>query len=295
MRTGSIAGTVCVLLGGVALLAGVTAADAKDVRVTAPAPGGFGEATRAPLTRDESAVLARALTFDPADPGDPDGRVPKKSLHMRGLAEPNELAVKRQDKADGSSSVAVKQPLTIDLETADLDAAVGADVNLGAAPVAGAVDDAGSGAAWASVGMANLASVDARVDPTSDQGKLAGTLKHSLPVGKDISVTLQDSYSVTQTFSASAGSDIAATSSDTATPESPTQVWANERSVNFAVKSTGTTLAAGLTNTSDDPVTHNRLSADQKIYGPLHVTTAVTDLGETSENRSISAGVMLSW
>jgi hypothetical protein len=56
-----------------------------------------------------------------------------------------------------------------------------------------------SGAAWASVGVADLATVDARVDPGSDQGKLGTTFKRSIPVGGKFSVTLQDSYSMTET------------------------------------------------------------------------------------------------
>ena len=59
--------------------------------------------------------------------------------------------------------------------------------------------------------------------------------------------------------------------------------------------STGTTLAAGLTSTSTDPVTHNKLSAEQKLYGPLHVTTAVSDLGQPVPNKSITAGFKLNW
>lgn len=46
---------------------------------------------------------------------------------------------------------------------------------------------------------------------------------------------------------------------------------------------------------SNDPVTHNTLSAEQKLYGPLQVTTAVTDFGQTSSSKSISAGFKLHW
>jgi len=42
-------------------------------------------------------------------------------------------------------------------------------------------------------------------------------------------------------------------------------------------------------------VTHNTFSADQKLYGPLHVTTAVTDVGQTTSSKSISAGFKLNW
>ena len=34
---------------------------------------------------------------------------------------------------------------------------------------------------------------------TSDQGKLGTTFKHSIPIGEQYSLTLQNSYSVTQT------------------------------------------------------------------------------------------------
>ena len=38
-----------------------------------------------------------------------------------------------------------------------------------------------------------------------------------------------------------------------------------------------------------------QLSAEQKLYGPLQVTTAVTDFGQTSSSKSISAGFKLHW
>ena len=63
----------------------------------------------------------------------------------------------------------------------------------------------------------------------------------------------------------------------------------------FKVLPTGTTLAAGLASTSLDPVTHNRLSAEQKLLGPFTITTALTDVGQTTANKSISAGFKLNW
>ena len=61
------------------------------------------------------------------------------------------------------------------------------------------------------------------------------------------------------------------------------------------ISPTGTTLAAGITTASNDPVTHNTLSADQKLFGPLHVTTAVSDIGEPTSKKSITAGFKLTW
>ncbi|MEJ2375099.1 MAG: hypothetical protein P8Y71_06620 [Pseudolabrys sp.] len=264
---------------------------ARDAGTSAPRDAAAGR----PLSADESATLSRALAFDPSRPA-----ASTKSLRRPAPKKTRKLAVSRSDKPDGSSAVTVKQPLAEEVGTADMRADVGADFSLAAppamvyrpgAPLPGAASgDTGAGAAWASVGMAHFATVDARVDPTDDHGRLAGTLKHSLPVGKKLSVTLEDRYSLSDTLSASP--DTATAPSATA---APTQVWGNSKSVKLAVKPTGTTFGAGISSASNDPVTHNRLSAQQKLFGPLHVTTAVTDLGEPSENKSISAGFKLNW
>jgi hypothetical protein len=278
------------------------AAYAKDVRIAAPAPAGADAQPVAPLAPAESALLGRALQFDPADPsGGSATAKPLRARQWNKWNKPAPLAVSRNVKPDGSSTVAVKKPLAADIGSAGLDADVGADVNVAAPPATAfepgrplpgaATNDAGSGAAWASVGLHNLASVDARVDPVNDQGRLAGTLKHSVPIGKTMSVTLQDSYSVTQPLSAAP--DAAAPPSTTAA--APTQTFGNERSVKLDVKPTGTSFSVALATASNDPVTHRTLSADQKLYGPLHVTTAVTDLGQPSENKSITAGFKIDW
>ncbi len=153
-----------------------------------------------PLPPEESAALGSALTVDAADLA---GSQPVKPLRLPSLNDPNKFDVSHNDKPDGSSTLTVKQPLA-----SEWDAKVGADLSLAAAPPDGATPSkpfplkpAGrhSGAAWASVGVADLATVDARVDPGSDQGKLGTTFKRSIPVGGKFSVTLQDSYSMTET------------------------------------------------------------------------------------------------
>jgi len=257
----------------------------------APAPAraqDLGDNSAAPaneaLSPDESAALGAALPFDPSTLA---GGAPAKPLRLPSMGARPGLDVSRTDRPDGSSTVVVKQPLPI-----DWDAKVGADLGLSPTPndrdtlrqpLPDKNDGRGSGAAWASVGLPNFATLDARVDPTNDQGRLGTTLKHSMPVGSQFSLTLQNSLSVTETFSASA-----------AAPPVP-QVWGNEKLAKFDILPTGTTLAAGLASTSTDPLTHNKLSAEQKLYGPLHVTTAVTDVGQTTSNKSITAGFKLHW
>ena len=161
----------------------------------------------------------------------------------------------------------------------------------------------GTGSAWVQVGVPNFATVDARVDPTKDQRKLGTTFKQ--PLGGKFAVTLQNNYSLTETngVPAAAPSDfplmtaprVPVTATTPHAPLTPTptppQIWGNENVAKFDFLPTGTSFSAGLTTASNDPVTHNKLSADQRLYGPLHVTTAVTDMGQPTESKSITAGV----
>lgn len=259
-----------------------------------PEADGAELAPETPLTPEESALLSSTLVFDPAALATP----PKKPLRLPGTSDKS-YDVKRTEKPDGSTTVVVKQPLPTEWENS-----VGADLSssnsgAGAAydrPLATTRDGYGAGAAWASVGMPNIASVDARVDPYNEQGKLGGTLKHSIPFGGRFSVTVQDTYSVTETMAQRTGPTDMPLMAQPANPGTPTpQVFGNERAVKFNILPSGTTLGAGMTTASNDPVTHNTLSAEQKVYGPLQVTTAVTDFGQTTSNKSITAGFKLHW
>lgn len=248
----------------------------------------------APLTPEESALLGNALVFDPSALATP----PKKPLRLPGSNDKS-YDVQRTQKPDGSTTVVVKQPLQADWANS-----VGADLgpsNSGGGtaydrPLPSTRDNFGAGAAWASVGVPYIGSVDARIDPTNEQGKIGTTLKQSIPFGGRFAVTLQDTYSVTETIGQpSARPDMPLM----ALPSSPTpltpQVFGNEKAVKFNILPTGTTLGAGVATASNDPVTHNTLSAEQKLYGPLQVTTAVTDLGQTTSSKSITAGFKLHW
>lgn len=250
-----------------------------------------------PLTPEESAALGNALLFDSMTLNT---AAPAKPLRRPGLSDGKGLDVSQTAKPDGSRTVVVKQPLA-----SEWDAKIGADLGLGPTPAdtmrPGRLlpdDSGGSGAAWATLGVPNFASLDARVDPAKDQRKLGTTFKHSIPVGSHFAVTLQNSYSLTETYGmpTAAPSDLPLMALPTTTPGQPAPpVWGNEKLAKFEMLPTGTTLAAGLASTSIDPVTHNKFSAEQKLFGPLHVTTAVTDLGQPVSNKSITAGFKLNW
>jgi hypothetical protein len=309
MRAGAMRSAVQTVVALACAFAALPDAQAQDIRITAPsaiaAPANPADVTTQPLTPEESALLGQALLFDPADLA---GTHTARPLRLPTLSEPRKLSVNGTYNPDGSSKVVVKQPLA----AADWEANVGADLKTAPPPATafeagkpypGTADDAGSAAAWASIGVRNLASVDARLDPANDQGKLGGTLKHSVPIGKDVSVTVQDTYSVTETFSppttaaatGPAGLPLLAPPPPAADSQGQTQVYGSEKSVKLAISPTGTTFAAGVSTASNDPVTHNTLSADQKLFGPLHVTTAVSDIGQPVTTKRITAGFKLNW
>ena len=68
-----------------------------------------------------------------------------------------------------------------------------------------------------------------------------------------------------------------------------------ERMVKFNILSTGTSFGAGTTSSSADSATHNKISAEQKLFDRLNVTTSVSDIGAPNSNKSITAGFKLNW
>jgi hypothetical protein len=266
--------------------------------VAAQEQGIAGDAQPAEAAALSDDQLANALTFDPATLA---AGAPQRSLRLPGMPAAKGLDVSRTDNANGSGTVVLKKPLAAN----DWDATVGADVNLAATPpdtyqldkpMPTATDSTGSGAAWASIGVPNVASLDTRVAAGSDQGKIGTTLKRSIPLGDRFSVTVQGTYSVTDSFSspASGASNQLLETAPAASP-APQYVYGNEKLAKLDYLPTGTTLSAAVSSTSTDPVTHRTFSADQKIYGPLHVTTALTDIGEPTASKSIRARFKLNW
>jgi hypothetical protein len=298
--------TILAVVGALVITPGAALAQnsARDAALAAyasaspPSNSADQAAANNEIGADESAMLGNALTFDPTTR---DSMGPVKQLRLPSLSTSRNAEFNRISKSDGTSTAGVKQPLPI-----DWDAKVGADLGYTASGADGyqinrplpASRDSGTGAAWASVGVVpNLASIDARVDPNSDQGKLGTTFKHSVPLGSRFSVTLQNSYSVTETFSPSgpASSDLPMMTAPVASTPATPQVWGSEKAAKFDILPTGTTFGAGLASTSTDPVTHRTLSAEQKLYGPLELKTAVTDIGQTYASKSISARFKLNW
>ncbi len=311
MRAFAVLCSGCLMVAFLLVLAPRTAAaqDADATNVATPAPSSAANsgdaatpAPAAPLDSHDSALLGQALMFDPVTLAD---AAPVKSLKLPRLTTPTGPDVSGDDKEDGSATVAIKQSLPT-----DWNAKVGVDLAVAAPPpvsyqpdrpLPGTAGGSNSGAAWASVDLTNNASIEARLDPGSDQGRVGTTLQHSLALGSDFSLTLRDNVTLSDALGTTQGAStapaglpvMALPQSTTSTATEP--VWKNKPGVKFNILSTGTSLAANLDTASDDLVTHNTLSADQKLYGPLHVTTSVTDLGESTVNKSITAGFKVNW
>jgi hypothetical protein len=73
------------------------------------------------------------------------------------------------------------------------------------------------------------------------------------------------------------------------------RVWGQENTARVNILATGTTFGAGVSASSTDPLTHNTLSAEQKLYGPLSVSTSIYDVGKEGESRSVSARAKFNW
>jgi hypothetical protein len=128
--------------------------------------------------------------------------------------------------------------------------------------------------------------IGARLDQSNEHGRISAALSRTVPLGDKLSVTLRDEYAVTQSLGAGTAGD----------PHSSAgSAWSIDRSVRLSLGATGTTFSAGAATSSIDNEWHSRLAAEQKIVGPLWVSTSVTDPGSAASNKSITAGFKRTW
>lgn len=253
-----------------------------------------GDATPPPDTVDDQ-TLARALAVDPFG---------LSSLHQPAqLQQPKSLDAdktfkwNKADNSDGSTKYSVNHPLA-----APWAASVGADISVApaadpSAPIDPTLHNSaggpGAGSAYANVTVPDFAKVEVRAEPANDHDRVAASLQRSIPIGKSFSLAMQSSVGLTENVRTPGAPDPVITG---ATPV-PTQdrTFDTDQSVTFNVLPTGTSLLAGTTTFTGDPMIHRRVGATQKIYGPLSVTGTLTDPGQSTESKSISAGLNFSW
>jgi hypothetical protein len=195
----------------------------------------------------------------------------------------------RVDKADGSMTLTAGERLPT-----PWDAKVGVDLaspaTPGSAPLPGqASEDHGAG--WADLAMPaapiglDQATIDARVDPAADQGKLSTALRSSLPIGGGVSLTLQNGYAVTQSL---------ANPNGIAAAPNP-RVYSGDGGVRLELP-TATALSAGARMSSIDERPTPSLRAEQKLFDtPLSITGTISQRPTGETDRSIMAGFKRSW
>lgn len=208
-------------------------------------------------------------------------------------ASSDEMTWSSQEKANGSA-VSVKQPIS-----PFWDARVGADMTVVRQPSTlsellaekaanGGNEPQSSGTAWASATAPGVGSiwdkttVEARVDPSQDQGKLGTSLSKSLTLGEQYSLTLQNGYNMTQGLAPIPGSAGRA-------------IYGTEQSAKLGITDTGTSFSAGQTLSTVDDRWLRKIGAEQKIVGGFNISGSIAETPLGIPNKSVSAGFKRSW
>jgi hypothetical protein len=155
--------------------------------------------------------------------------------------------------------------------------------------LAGAVPDQSTGVGWATITAPGFeaplgwdkAAIDTRVDPSQEQGKLGTTLSRSVPVGDDVSLTLQNGVSMTRSL-----------------PNATGQVhsWATSQALRFNFLPTDTSVSFSADISSIDDKWLRSLSAEQKLFGgPFSVTGSVSETASGDLSKSLKAGFKRNW
>jgi hypothetical protein len=271
----------------------------------------------APGTPDLSALDLSALALPAQDPSAQVSAARNLSSPKSGVKSQDPAFANRKDNKDGSSQVTVGTSIPTNWQTK-----VGVDLGLAPTPslqpaqvenlqVGSIIQDGSSGAAWANLtapGPVPLAwdktSVDARVDPLHEQSRLGTTLSRTVPIDKNMSMTLQNGYAVTQSLTNTPVQQPFDPFAIPAPRPSPgagnvmpaPQIWSNEDAVRLNLSSTGTTLSVGAKVQSTDEHWLRSLSAEQKLFdGPISVTGALTETPTGDISKSIMAGFKQAW
>jgi hypothetical protein len=156
------------------------------------------------------------------------------------------------------------------------------------------------GAAWAKViapGFDNAlswdkAAIETRVDPLLQQRQVATRLSRSVPVGSNVAVTIEGSYSFMQSVT---GPAIGAPQTATAGPIS-TSIWASDRRLQVDFLPSATSFSLGSSTSGADQRTLRSWSAEQKLFGsPLSITGTLTETPTGEYSKSFKAGFTRTW
>jgi hypothetical protein len=222
----------------------------------------------------------------------------------------NEMTWSSKDKPNGSAAVSVKQSISPFWDTR-----IGADMTIVRQPATlsellaekaanGGSEPQSSGSAWAAITAPGVGAIwdktaiEARVDPSQDQGKLGTSLSKSLSLSQQYSLTLQNVYNVIQQGHSSLPcADCVNLSAVPAPGLAGRTTWnrETEQSAKFSIVDTGTSFSAGQTLSSTDDKWLRRIGAEQKLFGGVSISGSISETPLGTASKSISAGFKQSW
>lgn len=199
----------------------------------------------------------------------------------------------------GASAVSVKQSVLPFWDTR-----IGADMNVAHQGGARSAQEAyrnqfgdgtqatSNGTAWAAMtapGVGSIwdkTSIEARVDPYSDQTKFGTSISKSVPIaGDQYSLTLQSGYNIIQQGSIPM----------VGYNGRPTRSYETDQLARFNITETGTSFLAGQSLATTDDKWLRKVGAEQKIFGGINVTGSLSETLSGVTNKSLTAGFRHSW
>ncbi|CAN5374519.1 hypothetical protein BH11PSE4_BH11PSE4_31300 [soil metagenome] len=205
-----------------------------------------------------------------------------------------------QNNADGTSALSLKQPVSSFWDTR-----VGADLNVARRSSSSSASDMfrekygaentrseSSGTAWAAAtapgvaGIWDKTAIEARIDPGQDQSRLGTTMSKSVPLGgNQYSLTLQNGYNITQ----QAGLPAIGFNGR------PVRSYETDQSAKLSITDSGTSIVASQTLSTNDDKWLRTVSAEQKLFGGVHIAASVSETLQGPANKSLTAGFKHSW
>ncbi|MGQ0686379.1 hypothetical protein [Bradyrhizobium sp.] len=289
-----------------ALAAGFGLLSAAALAQSPPAAGEADEVEEetAPAPEKNDEDLLKDVDIDKLDWSQLD--IDASMLHLPSVK--GRAAAKRSESDDtkwsssaqgnGAASVSVKQSISPFWDTR-----IGADMTVVNQPTGatsgdllrqkispGAPPENSSGSAWAAITAPGVGpiwdktSVEARVDPSSEQGKLGTSISKSVPLGEGTSLTLQNRYDVIQQGLVPVPG----------VPAHP-QRYETDQSAKLSIGDTGTSLTAGRTLSSSDDRWLGKVGAEQKLFDGVTVSGSIGETPSGTTSKSISAGFKRSW
>jgi hypothetical protein len=202
------------------------------------------------------------------------------------------------EKANGSSAVSVKQSISPFWDTR-----IGADMTVarqGAATTSEQLSEKlanggslpqSSGTAWAAItapGVASIwdkTSVEARVDPTSEQSRIGTSLSKSLPISEQYSLTLKNDYNLIQQGIVPVPGIIS----------HPARSSETDQSATLSIADTGTSFVAGQTLSTADDKWLRKVGAEQRLFDGVTISGSIGETPSGAASTSLSAGFKRKW